>query len=402
MSEVSIKFRKNGTRGNTKPGECINLWSPLTPDGAKGVKFNTNAQGGDGSLEFSIGDRGPEGNWPAKKKDAAEIYYGPERATQHSIMQVKRNEMEGSLDYACLGHDPHNEKRQNVLLAGTNPGWSVWGWISRCVTVGGGSWVGLGLPWINDSTRYCDIAAMAAHPAEDPIVDRKQDISQTYEQIITDSLKYCDYERGIFPGRDGHPDALGCYFYWRHRTRDKTVKWYISAEDLAGIPGGGFKVELDDSQYQNWVVVHYTDTTGADTLVTRSDAAEIAKYGVERGEPLDLRGSGMKLTPAQANQVGDIYLGISTKPIPKGSITIPLKKIQRVGGGMQWSGFVRGGDVIRVERDEYRQVDESDPIDNFNTFLVDSTAADVDAGITDLRMPNASTLETMLMDMQAA
>ncbi|MCL4473567.1 MAG: hypothetical protein M1455_06460 [Actinobacteria bacterium] len=380
MPDVSIKFRKGGVRGATSPGECINLASPLNPGGHRGLKFTTNRQGGDGSIEFSIADRGPDGNWPARKNDAAEVYYGLERVTQHAISSVKRNEMEGALSFLGQGHDPHYEKRQNIWLSSINPGWDVWGWIYYATIAGAGSWVGLGLPWINNSQRYCQ----AMQAAENPVVDRKQDVSETYEKIIGDCLAYCDFERGIFPGRESDPNALGCYFYWRHRTRGKTVKWYVEKEDMASISGGGFRIELDWSRYQNWVAVHYKDTTGADAVVTRADNASLAKYGMERGDVLDLRSSNLKLTVAQAQQVGDTYLSIYTQPIPRGSIVLPLQNV-RSTSGMRWAGLIRAGDVVKVERDEYRAFDESNPIDNFNGFLIEETIVDYEAGTVELK-----------------
>ena len=398
MSEVNIKFRKNASRGNTFPGECINLWSPLNPGGAKGVRFGTNAQGGDGSLEFSIADRGPEGNWPAKKNDAAEVYYSLERVTQHSVATVKRNEEEGVLEYGGQGHDPHYETLNVLYDGGTEVDRSISNRVLLIVYDGTYGWISLSVPFLNNSQRY--VETMQA--AENPTPHFGYSISATSGQYFEDLLKYCDWERGIWPGKEASPNALGCFFYWRHRTRDKKVKWYITKEDLAAIAGGGFKVTYDWSNYCNWVIVHFKDSAGAKQWRVKEDIASQAKYtpGSQERAVLDLTGIEGYLPNAIADQIGQTYLDLYSEPVPKGSIVVPLKNIQRTGGGMQWAGLIRGGDVVKVERSEFRAFDEDDPIDNFNAFLVDSTLADVDEGAVELFMLEPDDMETMLLDLK--
>lgn len=404
MPEVSIKFRKNGTRGNTAPGECINLRSPLSPDGAEGVKFGTNAQGGDGSLELSIADRGPEGNWPAKKNDAAEVYYGLERVSQHSIMEVKRDEMEGTLQFACQGHHPHYAK--GYLLGYTTPQ-AIWvSQVLQSVVSGGWAawpahgWIPFGAPFINSSYQYFGVPAfddsnvVVGYPAPSP----------NGETVISDMLALSDFIAGIFPGREASPDGLGCYFYARHRTAGQTVKWYIEQEDMARIPGGGFQVELDWSMYCNRVLAYYKDGSGVTQVVAVQDDPEIAKRtpGTRDEAVVDLTSIlPNQSTTTAATAAATAYLNIFKKPQPKGSIILPLQNI-RSKAGMRWSGLIRGGDVVKIERDEYRAFDESDPIDNFNGFFIDSTMVDIDAGIITLNMPNPSTLEAILANSLAA
>ncbi|MBE0430090.1 MAG: hypothetical protein IBX61_09515 [Thermoleophilia bacterium] len=382
MAEVSIKIRKNAARGSTTPGECINLWSPLNPEGARGVRYGTVLQGGDGFLEFSTRDRGHQSNWPANKNDAAEVYYGTERITQHSVVAPRPNEMEGALEYACQGHDArmeHAAARQSSVVART-----VRDWILYMLHDSSVGWTGsaFAFPFVNSSQRYID--TMLA--AENPTLNIGYDITEQDEQIFSDMLKYCDFTRGIFPGRDPRPNTLGCYPYWRHRTRGKTVDWYITQEDLAAIDGGGLKVDLDWSKYTNYVRVHYKDSAGNPQLVNRQDTASQARWtpGSNVRTIIDLSGLDGYLTQTQAEQVGDVYLSIYTEPQPIGSITIPLAMIQRTAGGMQWSGKIRAGEIVKVENDE--------------EYLVYETIADIDAGIIELKLSKeADDAETLMM-----
>ncbi len=399
MSEVSIKIRRNAAQGSVSPGECINLWSPLNPDGAKGVKFGTNMMGGDGSLEFSIRDRGQRGNWPAKKNDAAEVYYGLERATQHSIFNVERDELEGSLQYAGQGHFAHYAK--NYLLGfETAQALTVSQVMQAAIFGGWGSWPNdgwwtFGAPFLRYSQRYWETSGLTnpsatvgyARPA--PNADR----------ILGDMLKLDDFICGIFPGREGNPDALGCYPYFRKRMKS-SVDWYVKQDD---IEPGGWKIELDWSKYCNRVIAYYKDAGGVVQVVAVSDTGEQNKYspGTREEAVIDLTSLGNQPSSTLATAAATAWLNIYKNPQPKGSIVLPLKKVQRAGRGMQWSGLIRGGDVVKFERDEPKAFDETNPIDNYNAFLIDSTLVDVDAGTIELRMPEASTLETLLLDLAA-
>ncbi|MFA5801525.1 MAG: hypothetical protein WC911_03520 [Thermoleophilia bacterium] len=403
MAEVSIKFRKNAVRGSTSPGDCINLRHPLCPDGADGVKFGTILQGGDGPLTFNIKDRGPESRWPGIKNDAAEIYYGLERVTQHSIYEVQRNDMEGTLDYSCQGHDAHYEKGVALTFIVTDK--TVRDWILQVMlgTPAAEGWLGANVmaPFVNSSQKYID----TMETAENPTLHIGWPETAASEQIISDLLKYCDFARGIFPGREAKPNGLGCYVYWQHRTRGKKPKWYITKDDMAQIPGGGFKVKLDWSKYCNRVACWYKDLNGASQVQVAEDAASQAKYtpGSKESYRFDAQAISGYLTAAQAYQAALTYLTINKEPQPKGSIVIPLKKIQKIGGGMQWSGFMRAGDIVQVERDEYRAFDEANPLDNYNAYLVEQTNVDVSAGTQELTTSDVpGSMESLLQTLQAA
>ena len=383
MPDASIKFRKNGTRGNITPGECINLDGPLSPGGVKGLKFGTNMQGGDGSIEFNIGYRKHS---PAKKNDGVEVYYGLGRVTQHAIMDVQPDEMNGALHFSGQGHGAHMEKtvlliwttgNQNALTAQRM---AIWDATDT-------SAIKQGFPFLNASQRYFLTTGMI----DSLVTNYSTNYAATLETVLSDMGKHNDQIRGMFPGREAHPDGLGCFYYRRHRTSGQTPKWFISQEDLRL---GNFGVTKDLSEHCNSVYVLFTQTS--DGLVhgtLRENTADKAIYtpGSSEKIKLDLTSNGT-MTLAVANQIGDAFLEIYSNPVLKGTITLPLQNLRRTGGGSQWAGFIRGGDIVRVERD----------YGGYSDILIDTTMVDVDAGTIELGMPNANTLETILAGQLAA
>lgn len=383
MPEVSIKFRKNGGRGNITPGECINLDGPLSPGGVKGLKFGTNMQGGDGSIEFNIGYRRHS---PAKKNEGVEVDYGLECVTQHSIMDAQPDEMNGTLNFTGQGHCAHMEKSLVLFWAPADKGaatctaWAVWNASPYSAQA-------LGFPFLNASQRY-DVQTGLDNSS---IINYDPAAGKTIEEILSEVGKYNDSIRGMFPGRESDPNGLGCFYYHRHRTLNQVPKWFISQEDLRL---GQFGVTEDLSEYCNYVSIIYNQTGVGPAITYVEDTASQAIYtpGSREAAKIDITSQPGTIATADAQVVGRAYLAIYAHPILKGSITLPLQNLRRTGGGSQWAGLIRGGDIVRVERD----------YGGYSDILVDSTMVDVDAGTIELGMPNADSLETILAGQLAA
>jgi len=381
MPEVSIKFRINNGRGLVKPGECINLDGPLSPGGVKGLKYGTNMQGGDGSIEFNIGYRK---HAPAKKNDGAEVYYGIERVTQHSIMDVQPDKANGLLKFTGQGHGAHLEKTYEMVWAVVpvyavdSLRWVIWDDVNSVTAQG--------FPFLNVSQRYRVTTGLA----DSLITGFDATKSMTVEAMLSEFARHNDSIRGMFPGKEAHPDGLGCYYYHRHRTLNQTAKWYISEDDLRL---GTFGVTEDLSKYCNRVHVWFDRTSVGAWELVREDTESQDKYSPGSSETvkLDLTSQG-SMTIAVAQQAGDAYLSIYSNPILKGSITLPLQKLSRFGAGSGWAGFIRGGDIVRVERD----------YGAFSDILVDSTMVDIDAGTIELFTPEPADMENLLADLLAA
>ncbi len=380
MSEISLHVLKNTTRATAysdRHKANILERSGLNPDGAAGIEFQTVLQGGDGYLKFSV----PK--LIAQKNDAIDLWYTLDgRAVQTSVYDVREDEASGEWIYSCQGHASHYGKsiyHRTVQLES----WFAREYIEAMFGVGvptgwyaDHSWISAGCPWIKDSHQFIVGTAQ-------PVVNEDYTFAVMAEEIMSRMLRVIDATCGIFPGPDG-PDEMGCYPFWRNRLGGayeplKTVDWIIEPWDFEP---GDINIRLDWKKYCNSVYAKFTDSGGAPSQIGVYDAASANKYtpGSWEFKALDLTGGDGYLSAAAATAIAQAYLDKYKRPRAIGSITLPLKKIKRVGRGKQWAGFIRAGDVIKIPSLATYEFDEANPVDNITGFLAYETNVSINKG----------------------